>query len=329
MADGGKHISEVAEPLPEAGAGKPPLPPRSMPRAFLGAIVLWLLWVVGQIARDRSIATEFCFYIPSPFLLALLAGAGAIALRRGAVRLAWISIALAVPPLIFTVAVENRLFASDRSKDSTDALRLVHWNVFRGRLGWDRTVASLARSEADIYVLSEVPDKAEIGKLAARLGDDYVAVRMGGMAVLARGDIATWREIDSGPGVRVYEVKWRWGDRSLDLFAVDLRSSLSKPRNPRLQRLRAVIEKYRPDLVVGDFNAPRRSLALCPLPTPYRHAYEVAGRGWSYTWPVPLPVLAIDQCIVGERIRPLRYRLESTACSDHRRQVLDFELRAK
>jgi endonuclease/exonuclease/phosphatase family metal-dependent hydrolase len=75
--------------------------------------------------------------------------------------------------------------------------------------------------------------------------------------------------------------------------------------------------------VLGDFNAVRRATQLQSLPEGYRHAYDAAGSGWSYTWPVPIPFLAIDHCLIGPRIQPIEYVL-GTAHSDHRWQRLDF-----
>jgi endonuclease/exonuclease/phosphatase family metal-dependent hydrolase len=98
-------------------------------------------------------------------------------------------------------------------------------------------------------------------------------------------------------------------------------------RDPLLRRVLAAMASEKPDLVLGDFNSPRRSRALDPLPEGFTHAYDAAGRGWAYSWPVPLPVLAIDQTIVGARLEPLAYALHSTIVSDHRMQVLDFRLR--
>jgi len=81
-----------------------------------------------------------------------------------------------------------------------------------------------------------------------------------------------------------------------------------------------VLVEYRPDLVAGDFNAPRRSRAISPLPAGFAHAYDLAGCGWSYTWPVICPLYAIDQCIVSNSVRPIRYELgasstATTCCS--------------
>jgi len=109
---------------------------------------------------------------------------------------------------------------------------------------------------------------------------------------------------------------------------VNVISSPRVPRDPLLQRIVAMIESHDPDLVLGDFNSPRRSRALARLPAGFRHAYDASGTGWSSTWPARLPLLAIDQTIVGPRLAVRGYRLQTTRISDHRLQVteLDFEV---
>lgn len=62
------------------------------------------------------------------------------------------------------------------------------------------------------------------------------------------------------------------------------------------------------------------------LPDGYAHAYRTAGGGCGYTWPVPLPVYAIDHCLHGPRVEPIRYHL-GTGASTHRYQMFDFSLR--
>ncbi|HEX4608420.1 MAG TPA: endonuclease/exonuclease/phosphatase family protein [Urbifossiella sp.] len=118
---------------------------------------------------------------------------------------------------------------------------------------------------------------------------------------------------------------WTPRDRPITLLVVDLPSEIWIARDPLLCEVNALIEGHRPDLVVGDFNAPRRSRGLAALPAGYQHAYHTAGGGWGYTWPVPVPVYAIDHCLHGPRISPAAYRLGGLGGdSDHRYQVFDF-----
>jgi endonuclease/exonuclease/phosphatase family metal-dependent hydrolase len=128
--------------------------------------------------------------------------------------------------------------------------------------------------------------------------------------------LATWEPIGAAVGAR-----------PLTLLLGHLPSSLLIARHPRLQEIRSLIEMHHPDLIVGDFNTPRRSWVFAHLPKGYAHAYDVAGSGWSYTWPVPCPLWAIDQCIVGPRVEAIRYELHSKWASDHRLQRLQFRLR--
>jgi len=87
------------------------------------------------------------------------------------------------------------------------------------------------------------------------------------------------------------------------------------------------LESHNPDIWVGDFNSPRRSLALQTLPNGYQHAYETVGSGLSYSYPPFLPFLSLDQCIHSPNIHPIRYNLQSTFLSDHKMQVFEFTVK--
>jgi len=289
---------------------------------FAATALLTVMWTVGQITRDRGWVTGMCFYVPSPCLVVLL-GLSALGCRRRP-RIALACLVLALPPAFFVGCVENRW--TRRAPVEGPSLRLVHWNVFRRRRAWDRVLEELRSHQADLYVVSEVYWKHDLDKAAERLGDGFRWVRPRGMAILARGELSDGRWLVKSQLLKVYAVTWEWQGQRLRLFAVDVAANLAYARGPRLKRLADLIAEHRPDLVVGDLNAPRRSRALAPLPEGFRHAYDAAGRGWSYTWPVPCPVYAIDQCILGERIVPHRYELHTSLHSDHRLQLLDFAL---
>ena len=175
----------------------------------------------------------------------------------------------------------------------------------------------------DVLVLSEVLPETDLDAVAEVLGDEYTSGLAGNMAIVARGTLGPFRPV-STPRIRAHLVSWEHDDRICRLLAVDMPSNLLTKRSPALQDLCGLIEQHQPDIVAGDFNAPRRSLALTRLPDGYAHAYDQAGAGWSYSWPTFVPVLGLDQCITGPGIVPVRYDLRSTRASDHRMQILDF-----
>lgn len=293
-------------------------------KVFAVAALLLPVWVVGQVARDASWLTGLCFYLPSPVpAAAFLAFALLYALGKRP-RRALLCVALALPPLVFVGFVENRFFRS-RPPAPPNALRLVHWNTGwkLGRAGARRALLS---QKADLYVISEIGASQSVRAFAEALGPSYQATVFGTMAVVGKGTVRPGGWVLNKDRTQVQSVVWEYAGHSTTLFVVDLPSDVYIPRRPMLEQVRALVERDRPDLVVGDFNAPRRSRALADLPAGYEHAYDTSGSGFSYTWPVPLPLYSLDQCIHSPRVTPIRYDLSSSPHSDHRLQAFDFLL---
>jgi len=295
---------------------------------FMPGIVLWLGWLVGQIARDANPVTAFLFYIPSPLVAAVLWAGARAAMTSDERNRSGLLVLLSLLPLCSVLFVENHIFRRTPpiKPDAIPALtsrpfKVVHWNMARGRLGRDLAFKRLRREEADCYVLSEAPADMRKGDI----GPGYDFTRIGVVTVAARGDLLDARCITGDEPLRAYFMLWQKDrdrpDRTVRLLVVDMPSSLLTPRAPALRRLRRLFVQYRADLIIGDFNAPRRSRALARLPSGYVHAYDAVGAGWSCSWPLPVPVFAIDHCIVGRRLEPLRYDLDSSLFSDHRLQV--------
>jgi endonuclease/exonuclease/phosphatase (EEP) superfamily protein YafD len=291
------------------------------------ATALFLIWLAGQIIRDGTWVTGLLFYLPTPFVFLALFGSALVLWRRSSRRVTMVVLVLAFVPGAFLLGVENSWIRPAVSLTNDTELRLVHWNVFNGRRGWENVESELQKMSADLYVLSDMPERIDQWAISDRIGSGYDSItEKGSMAVFARGSLRDGRWLVKSSALNVYVFTWHRRGEKLSIFAVDLAASILIERDPSLKQLVSLIKVHRPDIVVGDFNAPRRSRAICPLPSGFTHAYEAAGSGWSYTWPVPIPVYAIDHCILGERVVPIHYDLRSTLYSDHRQQVLDFSI---
>jgi endonuclease/exonuclease/phosphatase (EEP) superfamily protein YafD len=295
---------------------------------FVMVLALWAAWLIGQIVQDRTWLTGLCFYVPSVAVAALSLALAIGCIRVRARRRSLAAIALMVPPLVMTIAIENRWTRAPLTASGAAPLRAVHWNIGYGIYGWAQVKTALVREHADLVVVSEAPRKATGEILASTLGPGYTGLRISSMAVMARGALRNVRRWANDDQLKAYSVTWDSVEGPIEILAVDVASNVLMARDPVLRRVSWLIEQTQPDLVVGDFNAPRRSRALNPPPPGYVHAYEAAGRGWSATWPLPCPMLAIDQCLLGRRIEPIRYDLLTARGSDHRAQVLDFRLRS-
>jgi len=288
---------------------------------FLAACCLTCVWVFGQVVRDGTLAGQLAFYLPSAAVVAALAGLALLRIAYGHRREAAVLGLLALAPLAWVVAVENRWAPAVAAIPAPAGLRLVHWNVRHG-WGWARLAPDAIAARADLYVFSEPPYSARERDVARARGFTGATMHLGEMALVARGTLGKpeWLSHDA---LQAVLVPWRVDGATWNLLLVDLLSDVRIRRDPLLHRLRLLAEQGKADVILGDLNAPRRSRALTPPPPGFVHAYEAGGSGWSATWPVPLPLWAIDQCLVGPRLQVVRYRLGFRRGSDHRMQVVD------
>lgn len=287
--------------------------------------LVFALWCIGQIVRDRTWITALCFYLPTAIVFGGLCVVGVWQWASGARRQGKLSLVAALVPAFFVIWVENSILRRAPAPPTAADYTLVHWNVASGRLGWNRIQQRLLEQCADIYVISEPPWTSQLESLATAFGDACQSQRFGSMLVIAKGRITNGKWLVRSQQAQIYSFLWQYNGDSLRVFTVDLISDITVARDPLLHQLVELAVEHRPDVIVGDFNAPRRSYRLANLAGGYRHAYDVCGHGWGYTWPVPLPVYALDQCILGPRINGQRYNLKTFFLSDHRLQRLEFQ----
>lgn len=280
-----------------------------------------LAWLAGAILRDRPGAWVWLYFIPTPAVVAL--------------ALAWLAFSRGTRPfmLLLLLAAAGKLLVSDMrwnrpAPDAGDALTLVHWNAAYLRFGKRPALETIAPDAPDLVVLSECRYDEDLELFSRRhLGLDHVFQDQG-MALLSRFPFELTGTIPM-PNARAWTARIATPSGPLDMVLIDLISHPTLDRSIPARRLADWIAErsnVAPLLVAGDFNTPRDARALDALRTRLRHAYEVRGRGWPYTWPLPAPVYAIDHVWVSPAIEVLSYRLRTAPISDHRRQVTRFRI---
>ena len=298
-------------------------------RSWLGRGVTMLavgaplgVWLWGQMWRDETWLTGLCYYLPSPVLAVWFFGVAAWLFSIRHPKAAICVLCLSIAPLVVVVGSENQWSSpapAANALESRPSLKLVHWNVKRGDRSWELIVDRLLEFDADAYFLSETPHSGNYEEFVG-----YDIVQWFGMTVLVRGELSFGKELHRDHRMLACTLEWESEQGPIRLLMADISAFLHLHRDPKLRQLNGFIAAEKPDLVVGDLNAPRGSRELSPPTAGYRHAYEAAGAGWSYTWPVPIPVYAIDHLLIGKRVVPIRYDLVTTRLSDHRMQVFEF-----
>ena len=292
---------------------------------ILAVVPLVAAWTWGQIWRDQTLYTAYCFYIPSPLLVAWLLAIAAWVRSIGHHRAAICTLILAIAPLAMVLLYENQWSRPTTKKVEaahSDTIRIVHWNVKNGDRGWESITDKLLEQQADAYFVSEPPFEESFDRF-----EGFEIVKFHNMVALLPGEVLEQKSLAANGSMFAFVVEWQCRGADLRVAMADIGATLSMHREPRLNHLNRLLLEDGPDLLLGDLNSPRRSRELHPPAEGYQHAYEAAGSGWSYTWPVPLPVYAIDQMLFGRRVNPLRYELVTSRLSDHRMQIFEFQLK--
>ncbi len=280
-------------------------------------------WWVGALARDRNWATTFCYYFPP----VVMAGVGAawLILTRGRTRSA--ARGFMVLTTVAAVAKVGVLDCSWHPPPEPPAearpFRFVHWNVARGAFRVDQVWRTLIDARPDVCLLSEAPFTPDLHDRLRSVVREGVVLVAWDMALVSRYP-AEPTDRFSGSGIRAWSIRIRAPGGPFDLLAVDFSSSPFRDRRPPMFLLMQWLEARDgrvPLVIAGDFNIPRDSLRFDALRRQFRHAYETSGRGWPYSWPVPLPLYAIDHVWLSAGIQAATYRMATAPCSDHRRQA--------
>lgn len=278
-------------------------------------------WLVGWIVKDANRWSVWLFFIPT--LAPIIVGA------------IWCTAAQHLAPRLLQVFVQSVLVIASAKLLLVDcrwrgtgepppaAIKVVQWNTARRFTAAEDVFRTVRKDKPDICLFSESPRIEKVREMGnTHLGLPY-SLDDAGMTLFSRFPMQKLGTIPITGG-RAWAVRIFSPLGPLDVVAFDL---ISHPLLDRFTPMREMSEWIRtrprtlPLLILGDFNTPRDSLSFEPLRRHVKNAHEVAGGGWPYTWPVPLPMYSIDNAWVSHDIRVFGHRHRPSRLSDHLRQV--------
>lgn len=284
-----------------------------------GVIAVLVVGVVARLTRDQVGGLAIIYYaLPLPLLacLPLMLAWLEIKDRKRALRWAFCTALLGLGVLF-----EDWRQQPDRSE--TKDLKVVFWNACRINRGWEEVTAEIRSWDADIVALVE-GGVGEKDAMKARWHESCpgykVSILGAGIVLLTRGESGTATVHEFYKGSRARQIQTTVQGQSLNLVIVDIEANPFRSRNIALKQLVDVVNPLagKPTLVVGDFNTPADSALLEPLRNQYSMAFDVAGQGYRATWPIPLPVLSLDQAWASPHVDVTSCRHLWTCASDHR-----------
>ncbi|RLS82004.1 MAG: endonuclease/exonuclease/phosphatase family protein [Planctomycetota bacterium] len=201
-------------------------------------------------------------------------------------------------------------------------LRVVFWNTAHvpSRVGppakqlrkWNPTLFGLV--EANTYYRT-------VAEEWRREFTDYaVATTHFGGLIAVRGQVQKQISHSLLPNSWCEQFDLRVEDQDFTVLLVDISAQLNQSRRRPLLELAQLAVKLsdRPLIIMGDFNTPDDSILLQPLLFHCRLAMREQGTGFTATWPIPLPVLTLDQIWVNEFVDVWECHNSWSRLSDHR-----------
>lgn len=289
-----------------------------LPAIFAATCAAGLL--VRLTVQDRWFALEALCYATPPAVCA--AAAGLLAGRFFRLRRRRAALLAGMASVACAAVWFHESFGRHAPRSDPSAIRVLTWNVARGRWGWNAIVGQVCSVRPDVIVLVEAfaPGGGLEKLLQQHLPDFVFTPAIGGLLVGTRGELAESRFGRLEPKGWYSRCRIAIDGREFLLLAVDVPSSFFISRRGPLASIAALVESDRdkPLIVAGDFNTPPDSVLFGPLRRCARLGFESAGHGYGPTWPNPVPVLAIDQVWATPVCQFLSCSSLWTARSDHR-----------
>jgi vancomycin resistance protein VanJ len=204
------------------------------------------------------------------------------------------------------------------------------WNIEAGKRGWERVAEQVRAEDPDVAAFIDVGHKPGIRApaLERALPDREIYGWNDALAIAVRGRIlhTFYFPLGFGSHAGVARVELAEG-RALTIVLVHPRSAPTESRAGVFDALGDVLSPLRgePLLVMGDFNTPSDSVYFDPIRQEFHSAFETAGMGYAASWPMPLPLLAIDQVWSSDSVAIRSCHLSGSLASDHRLVAFSFD----
>jgi endonuclease/exonuclease/phosphatase family metal-dependent hydrolase len=211
-----------------------------------------------------------------------------------------------------------------------EGLRVVFWNTARVWSSVPRLAAKIKSCDASIVALVEADKnyREAPAEWRSELPDYSVVTTHDGGLVAVKGTVISnqYHQLSASSWCEQFEL--RVNSVEFTLLLVDVTSDLRRSRRKPLAALAHLANQLddRPIVIVGDFNTPDDSVWFDPLREHHREAFREQGTGYAATWPVPLPVLKLDQVWVNKHVGVSQCRQGWSVLSDHRPVITDLAI---
>ena len=208
--------------------------------------------------------------------------------------------------------------------------RVLLWNVRNNEADFDDIAARIREFSPDVVALAEAGKRRNSIDFWRAAFPDYSVERLPQhMLTMSRKNLQHQKSGVLAPGSFFGAHTSQIGSRDLMIVQADIDARPLRSRRKALEELTTYVREHagKPLILLGDFNTPRQSWHLDPMRSMLKHAFETRGSGLADTWPIPFPVLSLDQVWVSPELEVVSCRQGWSLMSDHRPVFVELRYR--
>lgn len=216
---------------------------------------------------------------------------------------------------------------AQKESSSGNNHHLLFWNVAQSQpLPTDIIIRNIKDYDPEIIALGEAFKVSrrdmEIFKTAC---PEYEFKSLyGTMLIAVKGSIDDVVYEDDAEVYRLNYIKATINQMSVYIMVVDIFADPLLNKEIPLGIIHEFSKKNPVDVLIGDFNTPYESVFFKPFKTNFNsfHPYSV---GMTYTWPLPVPLIEIDQIWLAKSYQPLKLQKFCYKNSDHKLLIAEYK----
>lgn len=336
---------------PESPASFDPLSPKPSLRSgflrvirFFRRLVACLVWIlVGTgfllrlTIRDQHFPWAMIYYLtPIPAFPIWLVLAGLLWRRKARPTDAPSRLSVArlnrIAAILFAGWTFLTEFQNHAPLQRPNDLRVVFWNSARIPFGVNRVAKEIRAWDPVAIGLVEAntENPKTLEQWLHELSDYQIAATHFGGMIAIKGIVKNQVTHLLLPTSWCEQFDVSVDGEEFTIVLVDISANLTLSRRQPLQELAKLVEQLsdRPLVIMGDFNTPDDSVLLEPLRKHCRLAFRERGAGYAATWPMPIPVLTLDQVWVNEWVTVSKSEIHWRIYSDHRPTICSLSFDA-
>lgn len=210
---------------------------------------------------------------------------------------------------------------------SANSSHILFWNVAQSQpLPTDIIIKYIKQYEPEIVALGEAfqVSQNDLDILEAACPEYQFKIMYGTMLIAVKGRIDDFVYEADAEVYRLNYITATINQKSVYIMLVDIFANPLLNKEIPLGIIHEFSKKNPVDVLIGDFNTPYESVFFKEYKTNFKsfHPYSI---GMTYTWPIPIPVIEIDQIWLAKSYQPLKLQKFCYTNSDHKLLIAEYK----